>query len=153
MIQEQRQKLKPPLAKPDAALRDVHLNRRPRMIANFSPKPPTVPPPPDPKPEKPPAPVREFFCRTCDRRASGAIPAGWWRLNRHVVRGSLPPPWERSHVQPFGLYCSLVCLLESLPRLELIEADLVRRGVGLRKLAQDEQPPVLPKPVTRGGPQ
>ena len=52
-----------------------------------------------------------------------------------------------------GVYCSLLCVLESLPRLELVEADLVKRGVGMRKRAPGEPPPELPPPATKGGPQ
>jgi hypothetical protein len=51
-----------------------------------------------------------------------------------------------------GIYCSLICLLEALPRLELLEADLKRRGIGLKKLQPGEQPPVLPAPAKQGGP-
>jgi hypothetical protein len=40
-------------------------------------------------------------------------------------------------------YCSLLCLLEDLPRLELLEKDLLTRGSGMKQL----------EPVERGDPQ
>jgi len=162
MMQEKKPALQPPLSKPAPAPGKQHPNGRPplRLLRDYrKPEPKPVPPPtapsprPAPQPEKPPAPPREFFCRQCDRRASGAIPAGWYHLGRHVVKGSLPEPWHRLHTQPLGVYCSLVCVLDALPRLELLEADFGRRGVGLRKLAANEAPPALPAAVTKGGPQ
>jgi hypothetical protein len=50
-----------------------------------------------------------------------------------------------------GIYCSLLCLFESLPRLELLEASFIKRGICLRKLQPDEQPPTLPAAATKGG--
>jgi hypothetical protein len=112
-----------------------------------SPKPAAAPAPPTPKPPQ------EYFCRSCDRRALGTIPPGWWSLGRRVIRGSLPAPWSRNHVQSMGLFCSLRCVFAALPRLEQLEADLNARGVGMRPLAPGEPPPQLPPPVKRGGPQ
>ena len=52
-----------------------------------------------------------------------------------------------------GFYCSLLCLLKSLPRLELLEKDLVPRGAGMKALAPDERLPELPAPAAKGGPE
>jgi hypothetical protein len=51
-----------------------------------------------------------------------------------------------------GVYCSLMCVLEALPRLELLEADFRRRGIGMKPIKNGEAPPKLPPPVERGGP-
>jgi hypothetical protein len=76
---------------------------------------------------------------------------GWWHLSRRVIAGSLPQPWTSQRHQPMGLYCSLYCLLDALPRLELIAADLTQHGVGMKRLAPGEIPPTLPPAVKQGG--
>jgi hypothetical protein len=49
-----------------------------------------------------------------------------------------------------GIFCSLVCLLEALPRLERLETDWKQRDVGLRQLKPGERPPVLTPPTDKG---
>jgi len=78
------------------------------------------------------------------------------------VRGSLGPPpesWtQRDRVlrgnritMGLGLYCSPECLVAALPRVSALVCDLDRGGIGLHPLAPDDEPPVLPPPVTKGG--
>jgi hypothetical protein len=108
--------IQPPLAKPDSAIRQAHLNRPP-LLRNYSPKPAAVPPqspkspvepgqpvkelkrkstPAAPAPRKPPPdlrPEREYFCRTCDRRITARWPpVGWLNLRRHIYRKSIALP-------------------------------------------------------------
>jgi hypothetical protein len=52
---------------------------------------------------------REFFCRCCDKRVAGNVPAGWYRLNRRIVPGSLGSTWRWRSEMPMGLYCSIAC--------------------------------------------
>jgi len=54
---------------------------------------------------------REYFCRTCGRVArSQMVPSGWYVLQRAsgVIGRSVR----------LGLYCSLTCLTDMLPRLD-----------------------------------
>jgi hypothetical protein len=129
------------LAKPDWALREKHLNR-PQLVG----KPGEASTPPVSRP-------KEHFCRQCDKRASGAIPSGWFSLRRLIEPGSwgshLPP---NNRQQAMGLYCGLRCLELDLPRLMELDADFTRCGVGLKPLAPGASPPEMPKPAAKGGP-
>jgi hypothetical protein len=155
------------LVRPKPAPLPVRSSAPPAPVPFRKPQKPPVPPPPLPRPPSPPPPPRpaagkpvpspritsqEVFCRTCDARVVGPIPPGWWHLSRHVAPGSLAWTGRARTAQPMGLYCSLYCLLEAMPRLELLQNDLQQRGVGMRSLAPGETPPVLPVPVTKGGP-
>ena len=62
--------------------------------------------------------IRPFFCRSCGTETrSVLVPRGWYQLTR--ATGSVT---ERPH--RLGLYCSLRCLDEQMPRLFGIEIDL-----------------------------
>jgi len=59
--------------------------------------------------------ARPFFCRSCGGQVDGVrVPQGWYSLARHTDDPVYP-------MNRLGLYCSLECLEQQLPRL---------RGVG-----------------------
>jgi hypothetical protein len=63
---------------------------------------------------------REYFCRTCGSTVRNrGIPSGWYQLQRANALISAPIR--------LGLYCSLSCLIDMLPRLEGIDSDLATR--------------------------
>jgi hypothetical protein len=60
---------------------------------------------------------RPFYCRTCNYKVEGTtVPVGWLTLTRAAGR------WESPH--RLGLYCSVRCLWEQMPRLDGIEQKL-----------------------------
>lgn len=64
--------------------------------------------------------AREYFCRTCGRVERGdVVPSGWYRLQRESAVIGRPVR--------LGLYCSMTCLTDMLPRLEGVDADLGER--------------------------
>ena len=70
--------------------------------------------PPDRQEEQRP---RVFCCRTCGHEEmSIVIPRGWYTLSRHTGR-----PMERA--LRLGMYCTLECLQEQMPRLIGIAQD------------------------------
>jgi hypothetical protein len=101
---------------------------------------------------------KEFFCRNCDRRVSGDIPAGWYRLARRIVRYSLQPPpvdapkraARRLPEMPMGLYCSISCLKAAMGRLTAVDWELTKRGIGLKALVPGSLPVKLPAMAKRG---
>jgi hypothetical protein len=105
--------------------------------------------------------AKEFFCRQCDRRANGDIPAGWYRLVRRIVPFSLQPPPEfkrpaqprsrRPPEMPMGLYCSITCLKAAIGRLTAVDAELTKGGIGLKALEPGSLPVKLPPVAKRGG--
>lgn len=65
-----------------------------------------------------PGQMRAYYCRTCGREERGTvIPEGWYSLTRHA--GS-----ELEKPTRLGLYCSLDCLCEQMPRLAAIAEKL-----------------------------
>ncbi len=63
--------------------------------------------------------LRPFYCRSCGHEEIGSrVPKGWYALARHT--GGL------EKVTRLGIYCSLDCLAEQLPRLAGIESKLGR---------------------------
>ncbi len=57
------------------------------------------------------APSRSYFCRTCGREQTGdAIPKGWYTLTRHSGNAT-------EKALRLGVYCSIDCLSDQLPRL------------------------------------
>lgn len=61
---------------------------------------------------------RPFFCRTCGKEERGVlVPRGWYTLMRATGSAEQKP-------HRLGLYCSLRCLDEQMPRLFGIEDDL-----------------------------
>lgn len=61
---------------------------------------------------------RPFFCRSCGAEEVGMqVPTGWYSLVR--AQGAYDRQQHR-----LGLYCSLACLEQQLPRLAGIERDL-----------------------------
>ena len=160
-IEERRQRLTPPLRKPDTGLRAAHINR-PRLLENFTPK---IGPAPaeTKKPEKDRHPLREYFCRWCDRRITARLPPpGWINVRRHVYRGSLPIPegldkeqqkiYRRRCSMGFGYYCCWECLSAAMPRLAELNWQLNQRKVGLRRLNPGEDPPAMPPHVKKAAP-
>jgi hypothetical protein len=97
--------------------------------------------------------VREFFCRHCDRRVTGNVPPGWYRLVRRILPGSLGPGWDRRQEMLMGFYCSIVCLNSAMTRLAALDQSLRQRGIGLNRHLPGDVPPVLSTPKTKGGPQ
>jgi len=66
--------------------------------------------------------TRPFFCRTCGKETvTDRIPEGWYTINRHTSEKSVR----------LGVYCSIECFIESIPRLRGIDHDLTERGVPL----------------------
>jgi hypothetical protein len=153
-------RLRPPLKKPDTALRAAHLVGRPPLIRNVQP----IAKPVSPEQAKPTAALattpsadlkKEIFCRVCDKRVIGSIPPGWYRLVRRIVPGSLGPHLpanrQRQTEMPMGLYCSIHCLISATKRLSELDESFRKQGIGLKPLAPAEQPPLLPPPATKGG--
>jgi hypothetical protein len=168
MIQEQKPKLRPPLARPTPTPGKPHLNRPPRLrlLENFTAKPATPPPAATPPKEKnPPSPrYRQFFCRFCDRRITASLPpAGWLNLRRHIFRGTVAIPeglskrdqhtYQRRCSMGLGLFCSFECLDAAMPRLRELVRDLNRRRVGTRLLDPGEAPPAMVPHVQKGSPE
>jgi hypothetical protein len=101
-------------------------------------------------------PEREFFCRACDKRATGSVPFGWLRLLRSVHPDSLPAARlliRRDHKgrakyadQALGLFCSAECLAIAMPRLVDLVREFTEQGVGLQAPRLGEPPPDLPAP-------
>lgn len=55
---------------------------------------------------------RLWYCRSCGRRSVAVnVPAGWYSLARHTGVPMAKP-------QRLGVYCSVGCLSEELPRLQ-----------------------------------
>ena len=62
--------------------------------------------------------TRPYYCRSCGVERQGvAIPRGWYALSRHTGT------WQQK-THRLGVFCSLDCLQQDLPRLDAIAADL-----------------------------
>ncbi len=67
---------------------------------------------------------RNWFCRTCGTLEVGRhVPQGWYLLERQdAVNGN------RSGKLRLGLYCSVACIVDQLPRLRGVERMLDKPG-------------------------
>lgn len=84
-----------------------------------------APPPKIPAAEQPQRDERVYFCRQCGKDVKGFyIPFGWYTIQR-----SQPVPLRPLRL---GMFCSIVCLSQQMPRLigighELDERNLIKR--------------------------
>jgi hypothetical protein len=66
--------------------------------------------------------LRPYFCRSCGVEVNAYfVPAGWFSLTRHT--GELEPPLR------IGLFCSIFCLKEQLPRISGVSVKLGDRWI------------------------
>jgi hypothetical protein len=76
-----------------------------------------------------------YFCRTCGHEEkSRMVPKGWYGLSRY------PGGPQVSSPQRLGLYCSIECLTDQLPRIAGIDKDLACKKIPLvnKKLHRTE---------------
>ena len=66
---------------------------------------------------------RTRFCQTCQRISEEGIPDGWYQVT--VTDSAMPKGRPYRYL---GLFCSMSCLAQAMPRMTAVEADIVRRN-------------------------
>ena len=75
--------------------------------------------PPGPAPGMNSGLTRPFFCRTCGKKMlADRVPPGWYTFSRHTAGKAVR----------LGIYCSIDCFAEQMPRLRGIDDRLHETG-------------------------